>query len=223
MLSGLLLIPLMKRYPKGSADAPAFAPSEMLRGFTFIMRSRPLLAVVLVSAVANMFLAGAGAVISIDLISRGVDVRLVGLLETVVNIAALLGSVGSGVLSRRLATRRLFVLVLAVLTLSMFIMAIWGNIAVVMAALACGVFLIPALGVSAAISVAIHTPSGLQARTSGANSVISLLLASVSPAALGSIYVHTSRFVVLTIVAAGTLVSAAISHRFIPDRAPSVR
>ncbi|SBN62476.1 Major Facilitator Superfamily protein [Curtobacterium sp. 9128] len=217
-LSGVLLIPLALRYPRSGADRPSFSPSELLRGFTFIAQQRPLLTVVVVSAIANMFLAGASAVITIDLISRGTDVRLVGLLETVVNLAALLGSVASGVLSRRLTTRQLFVLVLSVLTGAMAAMAIWGTVQVVMVALAVGVFSIPALGVSAAITLASWTPAGLQARTSGASSVLSLVLTSVSPAALGSLYLHTSRLVTLSVVATGTLAAAAIARRAVPDR-----
>lgn len=218
-LNVLLVIPLALRYPSGGANRPAFAAPELLRGFTFIAERRPLLVIVLVSAFANMFLAGAGAVITIDLITRGVDVRLIGLLETGVNVAALLGSIVSGVLSRRFATRLLFVTVLLSLTASMLATAMWGNTFVIMGALACGVFLIPTLGVSAAVTLASWTPNELQARVSGANSVMSLVLTSVSPAALGSIYVHTSRFVVMSLVASGTLAAAIVSGRLIPTNA----
>lgn len=219
-VSVLIAVPLVRRYPRSGSPRGSFALAELVRGFTVIARSSPLLSIVAVSALANTFLAGAGAVITIDLIDRGVDVRLVGLVEAAVNVAGLLGSIASGLIARRLRTRQLFVLVLAVLTCSMAVMAVRGDVPVVVVALSCGVFLIPSLGVSAAVGLATLTPPELQARTSGANSAVSLLLTTVSPAALGAPYVHTSRSVVLSVAAAGTLVAAVIARVAVPRQVP---
>lgn len=195
---------------------PELGLAPLLTGFSFALSHRGIAAILLISAASNLFLGGFGAVIEIDLLAAGTSPVLVGLLETFTSLAALLGSIVSGPLSARLSVRSLFVLVNSVMGTAIIACSLTQTYAVVAASLSVAVFFIPSLGVAAAASIARMTPMSMQARVSGASSIISLSLAAVSPGLYGFAYVRMSRLVLFAGTGAVILVLAVVSRFTVP-------
>jgi len=220
LLSALVLAGYAVRAQAG--ERPLFRLRELARGYQFVARTPTVLAIVLIGALANLFLVGAGLVIQLDLIARGTSLVFVGFLDAATGAAALVGSIASGWLTARLSLRAMFVLVLAVLAVSVLVCGLSGNVWVMMVALSVAVFFLPSLGVSASTAVARLTPLHMQARVSGASAVISLLSTTVSPAVFGAGYARTNRVVMLAVAAVGTAVAGVASVIALPTHTEEV-
>lgn len=199
-------------------EVPDFGFFTLFAGFAFAIKTRPIAAVIIISATANLFLEGAGTIIEIDLIASGVSVVLVGMLGTFTSLAALVGSLFSGTISARFTPRLLFIMVFMLLSSAMLFCALSQNYWIIVTSLSCAVILIPSLGVSTAVALAQLAPDTMQARVSGASAIVSIITSAISPGLYGFSYARFSRFVTLfaTACALGTL--AVIARYTIPQK-----
>ncbi len=204
-------VALGRGWPRGPGHADLAKPtlSGMFDGFRLALAKGPIRTLIGISALANLFLEGVGTVIELDLLAGGTSIIAIGLLGTATNLSALAGSLVSGFISSRVPPRALFGIVLGVLAGAVIVVALTDHVVIIGAALACGVFLIPALGVTVAMTVARLTARDHQARVSGANAVISMISNGISPGVFGFGYARFAKLPVLAIAATGVLAAGA--------------
>ena len=199
-------------------EVPDFGFFTLFAGFSFAIKTRPIAAVIIISATANLFLEGAGAIIEIDLIASGVSIVLVGMLGTFTSLAALVGSLFSGTISARFTPRLLFIMVFMLLSSAMLFCAFSQNYWITVTSLSCAVILIPSLGVSTAVALAQLAPDTMQARVSGASAIVSIITSAISPGLYGFSYARFSRFVTLFATACALGALAVIARYTIPQK-----
>jgi len=175
----LVRTPLPAPPPEGGAHEPPLR--AMRSGLKFVWRHEVLRPVVVVATLINFAVNGFMLVLIVVLQERGVRPAGIGLAETAIAVATIIGALISAVVLWKLPAGRALIVGTVLLGVSLVACAFVHSYPVVLALLAVGFLLIPAVNAGFLTYVMLITPEAMQGRVQSALMTSLMAMSPLAP------------------------------------------
>lgn len=194
-------------HPKQEETARTSLRQDMMEGLRYVVGSPFLRAVILMAAPVNFALTGAQFSAVLILTEAGHSPRALGVAQGCIAIGGLLGALGAARIQKLLPFHRLLIVALALLlTLIMASTLMAGELAMV-APLATGLFLAPAVNSALFGKIASTTAARIQGRVISVVALSATAAASLAPVIVGIVVEHADGRAAMSTVIAATALS----------------
>ncbi|WP_328944190.1 MFS transporter [Streptomyces sp. NBC_00250] len=221
-LLSLLAVSFIRRpaHPTEEETGKTSLRHDMLEGLRHVVASPFLRAVILMAAPVNFALTGAQFSAVLILTDAGHSPRALGIAQGCIAVGGLLGALFAARVQRLLPFHRLLVVALAVLPALLTASTVLNGSLAMVAPLATGLFLAPAVNSILFGRIAATTPARLQGRVISVVALSATAAASLAPIVVGTVVEHNGGTAAMTTVLAAaclSLVAALLNRRTLRD------
>ncbi|MEF9883503.1 MFS transporter [Streptomyces sp. P9-A4] len=197
---------------------------DMLEGLRHVVASPFLRAVILMAAPVNFALTGAQFASVLTLTESGHSPRALGIAQGCIAIGGLLGALFAARIQRLLPFHRLLLTALTALVVLLAASTVLNGSLAMVAPLATGLFLAPAVNSILFGRIAATTPAHIQGRVISVVALSATAAASLAPIVVGAVVEHRGGTAAMTAVLAAavlSLVAATLTRRTLRESAPA--
>ncbi|MGY5035992.1 MFS transporter [Streptomyces sp. 900116325] len=216
-LLSFLAVSFIRRpdHPKQEKSAKTSLRQDMLEGMRHVATSTFLRAVILMATPVNFALTGAQFSAVLILTDAGQSPKMLGLAQGSIAIGGLLGALCAARIQRLLPFHRLLITALGVLLALLVASTVLNGSLAMVAPLATGLFLAPAVNSLLFGRIAATTPAGIQGRVISVVALSATAAASLAPIVVGMVVEHrsgTAAMLTVVVAAAISLIAAALNR-----------